>query len=100
VENDTRFSRKYQCESREKGKMRYIVKLVSLAICESRNLSARLARIESCFEISVCETCEERVSLLILTFEPRKNLARILGLKSESRFSRECQKVILMSTLL
>ncbi len=42
-ENETRFSRKYQCESREshesckKGKMRYIVKLVSLTIYESRN---------------------------------------------------------------
>jgi hypothetical protein len=44
VENETRFSRKYQCKSREshesrkKGKMRYILKLVSLAICQSRNL--------------------------------------------------------------
>jgi hypothetical protein len=65
-----------------------------------QNLSARLVRSESCFEISICETCEERVSLLILTCESRKNLMRILGLKSESRFSRECQKVILMSTLL
>jgi hypothetical protein len=41
VENETRFSRKYQFEScksheyREKGKMRYIVKLVSHAICET-----------------------------------------------------------------
>jgi hypothetical protein len=44
VENETRFSRKYQCESREahesrkKRKMRYIVKLAILAICESCNL--------------------------------------------------------------
>jgi hypothetical protein len=41
LENETHFSRKYQCEScesREKGKMRYIVKLASLAICESHNL--------------------------------------------------------------
>jgi CYTH domain-containing protein len=44
VENETCFARKYQCESheahesREKRKMWYIVKLASLAICESCNL--------------------------------------------------------------
>jgi hypothetical protein len=93
-----------------------------------RNLSARLARSESCYEISfcetrkkrfslrnfvtrlafrnsryeisVCETHEKWVSLLILTRESREHLARILGLKSESRFSREFQKVILVSTLI
>ncbi len=53
MENETRFSQKYQCESREshesrrKGKIRYVVKLASLAICESCNLRdlqfARLA---------------------------------------------------------
>jgi ferredoxin-thioredoxin reductase catalytic subunit len=56
------------------------------------NFVARLARSESCYEISVCET------LLILTHESCENLARILGLKSESRFSQEFQKVILVST--
>ncbi len=46
MENETRFSRKYQCESREshesrkKGKLQYIVKLASLAICESRSCEA------------------------------------------------------------
>ncbi len=37
--------------------------------------------------------------LLILSCESRENLARILGLKRESRFLREFQKVILVSTL-
>ncbi len=67
-----------------------------ISVCETRNkrvllqnLSARLARSESRYEISVCETRESR-----------ENLPRMLGLKSESRFSREFQKVILMSTLI
>ncbi len=60
---------------------------------------ARLAFRDSRYEISVCETHEKRVSLLILTRESRENLARILDLKSESRFSREFKKVILVSTL-
>jgi hypothetical protein len=38
--------------------------------------------------------------LLILTHESPENLARIWGLKSESRFSREFQEVILLSTIL
>ncbi len=71
-----------------------LVRSVSL-----RNFVARLAFCDSRCEISVCETHEKRVSLLILTRESRENLARILDLKSESRFSREFQKVILVPTL-
>jgi hypothetical protein len=55
-------------------------------------LSARPVRSDSRYEISICETREQQVLLLILTREPHKNLARILGLKSESRFSREISK--------
>jgi hypothetical protein len=94
-------------------------------------LSVRLARSESCYEISFFESrkkqfslrnlreaslttnfdsrvsrksrenfgSKKRVSLLILTRESHENLARIFCLKSESRFSREFQKVILVSTL-
>jgi hypothetical protein len=92
--------------------MLYIVKLASLAICESRNCETRKKRFslrnfverlafrDSRYEISVCETHEKRVLLVILTCGSRKNLARILGLNSESRFLREFQKVILVSTLL
>ncbi len=61
-----------------------------------RNLPVRLVRIESCYEISVCKTREKWVSLLILTCKSRKNFG---SKKSESRFSREFQKVILVSTL-
>jgi hypothetical protein len=64
------------------------------------NFIARLTSRESRYKISVCETREKRFSLLILTLESHENLARILGLKSESRFSLEFQKVILVSTLL
>jgi hypothetical protein len=64
-----------------------------------RNFVARLAFRDSRYEIFVCETHEKRVSQLILTRESRENLARILDLKSESRFLREFQKVILVSTL-
>jgi hypothetical protein len=45
AENKTHFLHKYQCESweshksREKGKMRYIVKLAILAICETHKQS-------------------------------------------------------------
>ncbi len=70
-----------------------------ISVCEPRkkrvllqNLSARRVRSESHYEISVCETRE--------SCESRENLPRMLGLKSESRFSREFQKVILMSTLI
>jgi hypothetical protein len=59
-------------------------------------LSVRLVRSNSRYEISICKTREKRVSLLILTRESHENLARILGLKSESRFSREFQKVLLV----
>ncbi len=51
-----------------------------------QNFVARLAFRDSHYEISVCETHEKRVSLLILTRESRENLARISGLKSESLF--------------
>ncbi len=78
-----------------------------ISFCETRkkrfslqNFVARLAFRDSRYKISVCETHEKRVSLLIFTRESRKNLARILGLKSESRFSQEFQNVILVSTLL
>ncbi len=64
-----------------------------------RNFVARLASCASHCKISFCETREKRVLLLILTHESRENLVRILGLHSESRFSREFQKVILLSTL-
>ncbi len=77
---------KFVCETREK---RFLL----------RNFVARLAFRYSRYEISVCEIHKKRVSLLILTRKSSKNLARILGLKSESRFSQECQKVILLSTL-
>jgi hypothetical protein len=65
-----------------------------------RNFVARLASRESRYEISVCETLGKQNLILILTREFHGNLARILGLKSESRFSREFQKVILVSTLI
>jgi hypothetical protein len=84
VENETRFSRKYQCKSREshesrkKEKLRYIVKLASLAIYSQTSkiiiLSEKLvldskfsqdSRVkisndsrESRYKISVCETHE------------------------------------------
>jgi hypothetical protein len=57
-----------------------------------QNFSAILAISKSCCKISFCKSREKRVSLLILTRESRKNLARILGLKSESCFSREFKK--------
>jgi hypothetical protein len=59
-----------------------------------------VARLDSHNKISGCETREKLVLLLIWTHESHKNLARILVLKSESCFSREFQKVILMSTLI
>ncbi len=114
--------------------MQYIVQFERLANKQNhnsrvllQNLSARLARSESSYEISFCETRKKRFSLRnfvarlasrdshnkisvwetrkkqvdlpILARESRKNLMRILGLKSESWFSREFQKVILVSTL-
>jgi hypothetical protein len=67
-----------------------------ISVCETRkkrvslqNLSVRLSRSESHYKISVYKTGEKRVSILISTRESREILARILGLKSESRFSRE-----------
>jgi hypothetical protein len=137
VKNETRFSRKYYCESREsceKGKMQYIVRLTSLAILKSvlilaslatkclfarlirsesryyeicqrdsqeaslttKFLFARLVRSESRYEISVCETRKKRVLVLILTRESRENFVP----KSDSRFSRTFQKLILVSTLI
>jgi hypothetical protein len=105
----------------------FIVKLASLAILKleliltTKFLFPRLIRSKSRHEICLQDSREasltanfclrdsleaslainfnSRVSLLILIRESRKNLARILGLKSESRFSREFQKVILVSTL-
>ncbi len=82
----TSLATKFVCETREK---RFLL----------RNFVARLAFRYSRYKISVCEIHKKRVSLLILTRKSRENLARILALKSESRFSRECQKVILVSTL-
>jgi hypothetical protein len=78
---------KFVCETREK--------LFSLW-----NFVERLAFRDSRYEISVCETHEKWVLLVILTCESRKNLARILGLNSASPFLREFQKDILVSTLL
>jgi hypothetical protein len=60
----------------------------------------KLASRNSHNKISVCETREKQVSLLILTSKSPENLTRILGLESESCFSREFQKVILVSTLI
>jgi hypothetical protein len=88
ISNDSRESR-YKISSWETHKKRFSL----------RNFVARLAFRDSRYEISVCETHKKWVSLLILTHKSRKNLARILGLKSESRFSRDVQKVILVSTL-
>jgi hypothetical protein len=52
-----------------------------ISVCETcykrvslQNLSVRLARSESRYEISVCETRETLASLLILTRESRENL--------------------------
>ncbi len=77
-----------------------------ISVCETRkkqvllwNLSVRLTKSESRYKISVCKTREKQVSLLILTREPCKNLTRILGIKSDVLFSREFQKMILVSTL-
>jgi hypothetical protein len=115
VENETRFSRKYQCESRnsheshKKEKMRYIVKLASLAICESRICETHkqakslfttrlkiLARFsqdssvkisndsrESRNEISVCETRESRYEIC-LRDSREASLARLV--RSNSRY--------------
>jgi hypothetical protein len=64
--------------------------LLRNSLCETRkkrfllrNFVARLAFRDSRYEISVCETHEKQVSLVILTRESRKNLARTLSLKSE-----------------
>ncbi len=63
-----------------------------ISFCETRkkrysqrHFLERLAFRDSRYEISICETHEKRVSLLNLTHESRENLARILGLRSESR---------------
>jgi hypothetical protein len=76
------------------------------SLCETRKKQfllrkfvGRLPFRDSSYEISVFETRERQVLLLILTRESRENLVRILGLKSESCFSREFQKGILVSTL-
>jgi hypothetical protein len=70
-----------------------------MEFCSETRFSLLASR-DSRYRISVCKTREKQVSLLILTGDSRENLARILGLKSESRFSREFQKVILVSTLI
>jgi hypothetical protein len=92
---------KFVCETRKKR-----VLLRNCSFCDARkkrflllNFVTRLAFRKSRYKISVCETHEKWVSLLISTRESRENLARILSLKSESCFSREFQKVILVSTL-
>jgi hypothetical protein len=97
ISNDSRKSR-YEisvCETRES---RYEFCLRD-AILATKFFSVRLIRSGSRYEISVCDTHEKQVLKLILTRESRENLARTLGLKSESRFLREFQKVILGSTL-
>ncbi len=86
------------------------VSCYEISFCETRkkrfslqNIVAKLASRNSHNshnKISVCETREKRVSLLILTSESPENLTRILGLESESCFSREFQKMILVSTLI
>jgi hypothetical protein len=66
-----------------------------ISFCETRkkrfslrNFVTRHASRDSRYETSVCETREKWVSLLILTRESRENFARILGQKA-SLASRE-----------
>ncbi len=71
MENETRFSRKYYCESREsceKGKNAIYCKA-----CESPNFKISIDSRESRYEISVCETNKKRVLVIILTRESREN---------------------------
>jgi hypothetical protein len=113
ISTDSRESR-YEISLRETCESHYKIYLqdsraescYEISFCKTRkkrfslrNFVARLASRKSHYKISVCETHKKRVSQLILTCESHKNLARILGLESESRFSREFQKVILVSTL-
>ncbi len=122
MENETRFSRKYQCESheshesREKGKMRYIVKLVSLAICKSCNLrDSQTSKIiihsekllldpkflqdsrvkisndsrKSCYEISVCETRETCYKICLQDSQEASLAMKFLSarlVRSDSRY--------------
>jgi hypothetical protein len=89
---------KFVCETREKPVLlrNFFLRDSQEAIL-AKKFRSNAFRDSRC-KISVCETHEKRVSLLILTRESRENLARILVLNSESRFSREFQKVILVST--
>ncbi len=120
VENETRFSRKYQCESREshesrkKGKLRYIVKLASLAFARLTNkrshnslreISVRLkilarfsqdSRVkisndsrESRYKISVCETRESHYKICLRDSRERSLATKFLSarlVRSDSRY--------------
>ncbi len=101
ISNDSRKSRYEICvwETHESRKFARSLASSREASLATKFLSARLVRSNFRYEISVSETREKRVALLILTRESGENLARILGLKSESRLSREFQKGILVSTL-
>ncbi len=100
------------CESRYEFSLRVLLRnffcktCYEISFCETRkkwftlqNSVARLASRKSRYKISVCETHKKWVSLLILTRQSHETLARILGLKSKFCFSREFQKVTLVSTL-
>ncbi len=99
ISNDPRESH-YEisvCETRESC---YEICLRDSQEVSLENFVARLVSRESRYKICVCETHEKRVLLLILTRDSHENLARMLGLKSESRFSPEFHKLILVSTLI
>jgi hypothetical protein len=66
VDNETCFLRKYHCESREKGKLHYIVKLASFAILKLVLILASLATkflFASLATKFVCKTRKNRVLL-------------------------------------
>jgi hypothetical protein len=94
VENKTCFSRKYQCGSRrscvsrEKGKMRwYIVKLASLAVCESCNLrDLQISKIiihseklvwDPKFSQDTCKTPESKLVMILGSLAAKFLFARL-----------------------
>jgi hypothetical protein len=109
---------KISIDSRESGYEIYLCEAHEKRV-SIQNLSVRLTRSKSHNEISVCETRKKRVATKFVckTHEKRvslrniglrhshakaslaTNLARILCLKSKSRFSWTFQKVIFVSTL-
>ncbi len=90
MENETRFSRKYQCESlesRKKGKMRYIVKLASLAICDSQTskviIHSEKLVLDSKFSQDSLKTPDSKLVMILASLAVKFLFARLSSLATK-----------------